>query len=235
MSECANGELRDLLPELVNGQLDAEMQATVEAHVGSCTECANELALLRSLRPALLHVPAIDTQRIAAAVRARTAGGAARAPSRAGVAPRWRIAIAAATLLAVSALGYVLGTHRASGIPEIAVVPTTRQSIAPDSGSRTRVVPESAHASHVVPPRTAPVHAPQQQVAVAPPHVTAPGTSPSVVAGTGVLDNVSDLSDDDVRTLTASLDKLPAIPNADASPDIDPLGASLDDASAGGR
>jgi hypothetical protein len=46
---------------------------------------------------------------------------------------------------------------------------------------------------------------------------------------------VSDLSDDEIRALTASLDDLSAIPDADPAPGIDPLGASLDDASAGGR
>ena len=56
-----------------------------------------------------------------------------------------------------------------------------------------------------------------------------------MVASTGVLENVSDLSDDEVRTLTASLDKLSSVPDADPSPGIDPLGASLDDLSAGGR
>jgi hypothetical protein len=49
-----------------------------------------------------------------------------------------------------------------------------------------------------------------------------------------VLDNLSDLSDDDVRTLTASLDGMSSVPDADPSAGIDPLGASLDDNSAGG-
>jgi hypothetical protein len=83
------------------------------------------------------------------------------------------------------------------------------------------------------------VHAPPRQVAsapphVAPPHVAAPST-PTAVASFGVLDNVSDLSDDDVRTLTASLDELSPVPDVDPSPGIDPLGASLEDPSAGGR
>lgn len=73
MNECTNGDLRDLLPELVNGQLNAETRQRVEAHVASCGECAAELALLRSLRPALMRGPRIDARRIAAAVRAQTA------------------------------------------------------------------------------------------------------------------------------------------------------------------
>ena len=51
----------------------------------------------------------------------------------------------------------------------------------------------------------------------------------SSYASTGVLDNLSGLSDDDVRTLTASLDGISSVPDADPAPDIDPLGASLDD------
>src|SRR4051812_30403484 len=101
MGECTNGELRDLLPELVNGKLDAAMLQVVEAHLASCTECAEELALLRSLRPALLQTPGIDVQRIAAGVRAQTVGGAGHAPARAGISTRWKLAMAAAALFAV--------------------------------------------------------------------------------------------------------------------------------------
>jgi hypothetical protein len=80
------------------------------------------------------------------------------------------------------------------------------------------------------------VHAPQREVADAPPRVTTPTPStPTSLASAGVLENVSDLSDDQVRALTGSLDKLSGIPEPDASPGIDPLGASFDDASAGGR
>ena len=216
MSECTSGELRDLLPELVNGRLEARMREAVEAHVASCTECADELALLRSLRPALAREPVIDTRRIAAAVIAQTAGAAGRAPARNGIVNRWDVAIAAAALLAAGALGYVAKTRGGSGSPEVSVAPAA----------------ESAH----TPTAAAPMHAPRHEVAVAPPHVTT--TAPSAatsLASAGVIENVSDLSDDEVRALTASLDEISAIPNADTSPGIDPLGASLEDAVAGGR
>jgi anti-sigma factor RsiW len=225
MSECTEGELRDLLPELVNGQLDAEKMQAVEAHVASCAECTAELALLRSLKPALMRAPAVNTQRIAAAVHAQTTGAPSRAPVRAGVATRWRVAIAAAVLIGVGTLSYVLGAHRSPVAPEVAVTPTPSPGAA-DTLNHTAPAPGTAHAPSVVTPRTAPVHAPPQQVAVTPSHVEVPA---------GVLDNLSDLSDDDVRTLTASLDKLSAVPDVDPAPGIDPLGASLDDLSAGGR
>ena len=195
MSECANGELRDLLPELVNGRLDAEMQRVVESHVAGCDECAEELALLRALRPGLARGPVVDAAKIAAVVHAQRAEQPQNAAMRPRFATPWRFAIAAAALLAVSAIGYAVAT-----------------------------------------PRSTPVQAPPQRVAVAPPHGAAPAASPAttVVAGDGVLDNLSDLSDDDVRTLTASLDGISSVPDADPSAGIDPLGASLDDFSVGG-
>jgi hypothetical protein len=233
MSECTNGELRDLLPELVNGRLDAEMQHRVEAHVASCTECAEELELLRSLRASLTREPAIDTQRIAAAVRAHTGGAANRGASRAGITPRWRVAIAAAALFAAGALSYVVGTHRAHGTENVAVVHTSPVGIE-DTAGRAPPAPETAHAPLVTSPRLAPVQTPPEQVAVAPPRVSPPVTAPPTVTSIGMIENLSDLSDDDVRTLTASLDGLSSIPDADPSPGIDPLGASLEDLSAGG-
>jgi anti-sigma factor RsiW len=226
MSDCTNGELRDLLPELVNGRLDAETRQSVEAHIASCAECADELALLRALRPALMREPAIDAQRIAAAVRAQTAGtarSASRAPARQGTATRWRVAIAAGALLAIGALGYVANVHRMLGAPEVAVAPTSASGVR-DTGTPPSAAAETAHA---------PIVAPAQEIAVAPSHPTP--SAPTTVASTGVVENVSDLSDDEVRALTASLDTLSSVPDADPSPGIDPLGASLEDLSAGGR
>jgi hypothetical protein len=225
MTECTNGDLRDLLPELVNGQLDAETRQGVEAHIASCRACAAELALLRSLRPALMRGPRIDAPRIAAAVRAQTTAGATRAPARGGIAAKWKFAIAAAALLAAGALGYVARVNRGVVAPEVAVAPAPVGG-ASDTGTPLQKAPESAHAPIAAPP----------QVAVVPPKISAPRSpAPTSLASTGVLDNVSDLSDDEVRALTASLDKLSAVPDADPSPGIDPLGVSLDDLSAGGR
>ena len=221
MSECTNGEMRDLLPELVIGRLDAALQLAVEAHVAGCAECAAEVTLLRSLRPALMSEPVVDTQRIAAAVRAQTTASAQSGPARRG-AP-WRLAIAAAALVAVGATAYVV-VARGRAAPESIAVRT------PDSSSG-----DSAHAAVAPIPapvapaqRTAPAPVPAQQVAVA-----APAAQPTA-AGGGVLDNLSDLSDDDVRTLTASLDGISAVPNLDAAPEVDPLGASLDVHTSGG-
>jgi anti-sigma factor RsiW len=231
MSECTNGEMRDLLPELVNERLSAEMQLAVEAHVAECEECAEELALLRALRPALMREPAVDTQRIVTAVRAQAPASARRGSSR-STAP-WRLAIAAAALLAVSAIGYAMLTRARSVTPEVAAVPQPDSSHG-DSANRA-TTPSPAPAPVVATPRKAIAPTPPQQVAGAPPPVVPPATTPSMVASAGMLDNLSDLSDDDVRTLTASLDGLSAVPDAEPAAGIDPLGASLDDQSGGGN
>ncbi|HEY7859930.1 MAG TPA: anti-sigma factor [Gemmatimonadaceae bacterium] len=215
MSDCTNGELRDLLPELMHGSLDAETRRAVEAHVTSCPECAEELALLRALRPALARGPAVDVQRIAAAVIARTT----RAPLRSRRRAQFRIAIAAAALLAVGSIGYAIAVRWRITAPEQTAV-----------GAPAPEKPDTTN------PVVAPITTPPRRVAAAPPHVASPIEHPlSPVANAGVLDNVSDLSDDDLRALTASLDGLSGLPDADPAPVIDPLGVSTDDISAGGK
>lgn len=218
MSECTNGEMRDLLAELVNGRLDAELQLAVEAHVAECAECAAEVTLLRSLRPALMSGPVVDTQRIAAAVRAQTAASPQRGPARQGT--TWRLAIAAGALVAVGAIGYAAVTRGRAASESVAA--HTPDSSTGNGAARAATAPTPAPVAPA--PRSAPAPTPPQQVAIA---------APTSASG-GVLDNLSDLSDDDVRTLTASLDGMSAVPDVEPAPEVDPLGASLDAHSSGG-
>ncbi|MDQ2929818.1 MAG: zf-HC2 domain-containing protein [Gemmatimonadota bacterium] len=230
MSECTNGAMRDLLPELVNGRLDAMTQLAVDAHVAECEECAEELELLRVLRPALLRGPVVNAERIAAAVRAQVP--AQRGANRRGMSRR--LAIAAAALLAVSAIGYAIAVRGLTVTPEVAVVQMPR-TVTTDSADTAMVAaPTPEHPTAPPAPRTVAARAPEQQVAVAAPHSDTSTTATTTVASVGVLDNLSDLSDDDVRALTASLDGMSSLPDADPSPDVDPLGATIDDQSGGG-
>lgn len=228
MSECTNGAMRDLLPELVNGRLDAMTQLAVEAHVAECEECAEELELLRVLRPVLMRGPVIDTARIATAVLAQAPAPRARALLH-RAAP-WRLAIAATALLAVSAVGYAVVTRSRRAAPEVAVAP------APRAVTRDSVDSAKAQVHGTTPkvpaPRELPATAmPPHEVAALPAHAADTVTA---YASAGMLDNLSGLSDDDVRTLTASLDGISSVPDAEPSTDIDPLGATLDDQASGG-
>jgi CubicO group peptidase (beta-lactamase class C family) len=207
--------MRDLLPELMHGTLGADAQRAVEAHVASCTECAEELALLRALRPALSRGPALNVERIAAAVQARVRAPAWRASP-------WHIAVAAAVVLAAGGVGYLAIARARAHQPEIA-----RHTVTAPPTAAPAPAPTAPSAQTATPP---------QEVVVAPVHTPAAGSAIATVAESdGVIGNLSDLSDDDVRALTASIDAMSAVPDATPGPTIDPLGAALDELPAGGR
>jgi hypothetical protein len=101
MSDCGNTDVRDQLPDLVNGSLPPAARAAVEAHVRACADCAAEVALLRTAHAVLRQGPAVDVGAIARAVRS------ARRPAPM---PRWRAARwarVAAAVLVVAAAGSV--------------------------------------------------------------------------------------------------------------------------------
>lgn len=68
MTDCPNGDVRDLLPDLLHDRLTPAVRREVDAHVRDCAECRNELALLRSMRSTLRRAPAVDVAAIAAAI-----------------------------------------------------------------------------------------------------------------------------------------------------------------------
>jgi anti-sigma factor RsiW len=68
MSDCTNIEVRELLPDYLHGRLGGTERERVEAHLAGCAECSGELALLRSVRQAYAHAPAMDVAAIARAL-----------------------------------------------------------------------------------------------------------------------------------------------------------------------
>jgi predicted anti-sigma-YlaC factor YlaD len=69
VTDCVNEEIRDALPDMLHGRLSEVNAATMTAHVESCADCRAELALLREVRASAPIPPAIDSARIAAAIR----------------------------------------------------------------------------------------------------------------------------------------------------------------------
>lgn len=70
MTDCTNGELRDLLPLLAHDALEAGDAARVRQHLATCADCRAELALLATARDAFdAATPAISTSAIAAGVQ----------------------------------------------------------------------------------------------------------------------------------------------------------------------
>jgi anti-sigma factor RsiW len=114
MFDCANVEMRELLPELAAGSLDAATRARVEEHLLGCAECASELETLRAVRGAFSSVPSIDVGRIVASLPkpVTLVRASAAPPMKRWV--DWRIA-AALTMITVGGLSVaVTGRFRSA-------------------------------------------------------------------------------------------------------------------------
>jgi len=78
MTDCLNVEIRELLPEYLNGTLSATRRGEVEAHLVGCAECADELTVLRLVREAYDEAPAVNVNAIVAALPRKSARPAMR-------------------------------------------------------------------------------------------------------------------------------------------------------------
>jgi len=114
MFDCADVEMRELLPGLAAGTLDDATRARVERHVASCAECASELETLRLVRSAYAARPNVDIGRIVAALP-KPAPRAERAHGGQGVKRwiDWRVA-AALTMISVGGLSLAVARHRST-------------------------------------------------------------------------------------------------------------------------
>lgn len=118
MSDCPNGDIRDLLPDVLHDRLGAGEHAAVEAHLRECELCREELTLLRGLRATLRRAPAVDVSRISAAIPPY------RSPARQLTSRSWggwRVA-AAITLLAAGGTSVVVARHGAQATADSARV-----------------------------------------------------------------------------------------------------------------
>jgi anti-sigma factor RsiW len=200
MTDCPNATVRDRLPDLLHGALDAPARAAVEAHVAGCADCTSELALLRDARTSLARAPQVDVAAIVAALPRPAVAGPrlVQFPSRAARArrafgmrvPAWAgVAAAAALALAVGIGSFALGER--SG--DDAAPPTLAQA---EPGG-TDGVPRVATPPTAEPNARAEPGAPTGDVA------------PLLVVNTAAL------SDADLAGLLEELDDLEAVPAAD--------------------
>src|ERR1035437_1152208 len=100
MHDCADGDMRDLLPGYVHGALSAAEHATVAAHLETCADCAAEVELIAAASRAF-PAPTVDLGRIVKALPAAPRG------ARRGVAAGHAWRVAAATR--IGAVGAVSG------------------------------------------------------------------------------------------------------------------------------
>jgi anti-sigma factor RsiW len=193
MNDCSNAEIRDRLPDLMHDTLAANERAVVLAHVETCAECREELALLRSLHGMLAVNARVNVARIVTALP-KPPTHAARQPETSR--PRrswldWRIA-AAVTLLVAGGSSVAL-YHRLG--------PTTR---VPFANAVTPVVPGPLASSR------APT--PAETVASA-----SEGVS-SAEQGLGMSGRLGDLDDRQLQSLIDDIDRLEAVPITEPDP-----------------
>ena len=214
MFDCANVEMRELLPELVAGTLDAATRSRVEQHVAACAECASELETLRLVRSSYRTAPSVDVNRIAASLPKP----AAPARGRIGGAPvrrwlDWRIA-AALTMITVGGLSVAVlrrGPEETRVEPKDTVLAAARI----DSGT----TPAPPKNSPVVAPTTKPTDSTRQLVT--PAHRKPAAPSKEQLAFNGGVD---DLDDATLRALMGALDEIDRAPVApSAEPDRTPV------------
>jgi len=116
MNDCSNADIRDQLPDLLHDRLTVSARAVVLAHVEGCTDCRDELELLRGVLGALVaQTPRVDIAYIVGALPkapARTTAPSVAAKRRWA---DWRVAAAISVLVAGGSSVAIL--NRAPGVP----------------------------------------------------------------------------------------------------------------------
>jgi predicted anti-sigma-YlaC factor YlaD len=64
MSECMEGEIREMLPDVLHGTLSPADRARIDAHLANCGPCRHELKALRAVHAAAVFTPSIDVESI---------------------------------------------------------------------------------------------------------------------------------------------------------------------------
>lgn len=99
MTDCDNAEVRDLLPDLAAESLAPAEMARVQAHVDRCTDCAEELALIRTARAVRPRAVAIDIAKIVAQLPKPMSTTMPRRSAFGPVRGVWRMAAAIGVLI----------------------------------------------------------------------------------------------------------------------------------------
>ncbi len=120
MTDCPRADIRDILPDWVNGSLEHDAAEDVAEHLTTCAACREEADLLGRLRVALSPEPVIDVRRVAERVVERTSARGGRAAR----AKPWRAMLGGLAVAASVIVGALLfqGDRDPAAVSEIRAV-----------------------------------------------------------------------------------------------------------------
>ena len=205
INDCPNGDMRDLLPELVHGRLDDATRAAVQAHLAGCADCRAEVELIWGAARSLSQVPKVDVRRIVAALPTPEAARARQARPTFRFSDLRRMAAVAAVaagllMVGIWQRGAKLNSHLSPRAPDSGTV-AMNPPAAPPVASGSLDTPVAA------PPVSAPTP-PSDRGAPAPAQ-----TSPTLAVG-----ELDGLSSDQLESVLASLNDIDGIPSAEPDP-----------------
>jgi anti-sigma factor RsiW len=202
--------MRDALPDLLHERLDATQRLIVVAHVEHCVDCREELALLRLVRGSLAApAPRVD---VAAIVRALPAAPSTRSitlPRRRPAWADWRIAAAAAVIIAGGSSVAVYNARPGIGVNASASVQraqtSTHDSAMPNAAAST-MIPVSAEAGS------------SAAIPVSASATVASLDEQAATSDIGGDNRLSDLDEQQLQALLGEIQSLRAVPPTEPEP-----------------
>lgn len=202
MTDCPNADVRDLLPDLLHGQLASDARAMVEAHLQSCADCRAEFQLLRDLASTMRRVPRLNGAAITAAVPAYRP-----AARRSWVG--WRTA-AAITLMVAGGSSVVVLRRDVSPVADSVMLPAAVAEVSVPAIIAPTVLPKRAVPA-AVDAQTSASTMPQLGVSADGDRVSSNRVRELTLA-TGPL---TELSERELARLLTEIQSLDAVPTAD--------------------
>jgi anti-sigma factor RsiW len=199
MHDCADGEMRDLLPGYVNDTLSAAERSAVSAHIQDCADCAAEVELIQAVARAF-PAPVVDTAKIVSMLPA--------APRRA----RRGMPMSGAWRFAAAIGGFAIGALSVAALRgAFNKAPSGRQVASAPSPSPRAAAPAAQQ------PTTATVT--RAPLAAHAPVASAKPAPVSISFGGGL----GDLTDAQLDMLMGELDTLDALPSAEPETHLSPI------------
>ena len=118
MNKCTDGDVQEMLPDLLHRTLAPDVRGRVAAHVATCEECTEELRVLRTVQNTAVFAPEIDVDKVVRQIPPyQRIVPVAELPARQGKRPRLVSWLVAASLaISVVGVGSVLMTPQDAAI-----------------------------------------------------------------------------------------------------------------------